>query len=141
METGENRACAQDRNAQSCCPEKYSDRQGSDGGFGADEISSKEKIAKALVATRDAGERRARSATRRLQTAQPEENRGFAKAHGGTQFVPQGRRLSLGALDVDVLFQPRRHDLAENATRPVAARQDRVQAPVSSTPPIAASWW
>src|ERR1700686_2553726 len=79
METGENRACAQDRNAQSCCPEKYSDRQGSEGGFGADEISSKEKIAKALVATRDAGERRARSATRRLQTEQPEENRGFAE--------------------------------------------------------------
>src|SRR5258705_307345 len=57
-------------------------------------------------------------------------HRGIAQALGGAQFAPQGRRLSLGALNVDVLYQPRRQDVAENATRPAAARQDRAEAPV-----------
>jgi hypothetical protein len=121
---------AQDRNAQICCPERYRQCGGSEGEFGAEEIDSQEKIAKALVAARDPGERRARSEKRRVQTDRPEENRGFAQALRGTQFTSQGRRLSLGALDVDVLYQPRRQGLAENAARPVAARQDRVEAPV-----------
>jgi hypothetical protein len=58
--------------------------------------------------------------------------RGIAQALGGTKFTPQGRRLSLGALDADLLYQPRRQDVAKNATRPAAARQGGVEATVSS---------
>src|SRR5713226_4162502 len=134
-------ARAQDRNAQTCRPEKYGQREGPEGEFGAAEICSREAIAKALVAARDPGERRARSETRRVQTDRPEEDRGFPQALGGTQFASQGGRLSLRALDVDILYQPCRQDLAENATRPLAARQDRAEAPVSSRRVIAANCW
>jgi hypothetical protein len=89
-------------------------------------------IVKALVAARDPGERRARSGARRVQADKSGEDRGFAQALRGTQFTSQGRRLSLRALDVDILYQPRRQGLAENPTRPLAARQDRAEAPVSS---------
>jgi len=92
----------------------------------------KEGVAKALVAASNAGKRRARSETRRLQANQREENRSIAQALGGTKFTPQDGRLSLRALDADLLYQPRRQDLAENARRPIAARQDRTEAAVSS---------
>src|SRR5260221_5530248 len=94
--------------------------------------SGRRKSAAALVAARDPGERRARSAARRVQADKSREDRGFAQALRGTQFTSQGRRLSLRALDVDILYQPRRQGLAENPTRPLAARQDRAEAPVSS---------
>src|SRR6202022_14511 len=59
-----------------------------------------------------------------------EEDRGLAQALSRTQFAPQGRRLSLGALDADVLYQPRRQDLAKDATRAAAAGEGRVEAAV-----------
>ena len=77
-------------------------------------------------------ERCARSATRRLQADKSKEDRGFAQALGGTQFASQVGRLSLRALDADILYQPCRQGLAENQTRPPTARQDRAEAPVSS---------
>src|SRR5438874_10565234 len=60
-----------------------------------------EILAQAMVATGDTGKRRARSETRRLQADECEENRGVAQALGRTYFAPQGRRLSLGAVDAD----------------------------------------
>src|SRR3981081_3298246 len=81
-----------------------------------------ESVAKALVATRDPGERRARSQARRLHAAGSKADRSVAEALGGTQFAPQGRLLSLGVVDADVLYQPRRQDLVENAARAAAAR-------------------
>src|SRR6266852_5893579 len=50
--------------------------------------------AKTLVAARHERERRARSASRRVQADQREEDRGLAEAFGGTQRAPQIRRLS-----------------------------------------------
>jgi hypothetical protein len=89
-----------------------------------------EGVAKALVATRDPGERRARSQARCLHAAGSKADRSIAQALGGTQLAPQDRRLSLGAVDADVLYQPRRQDLAQDAARAAAARQDRVEAAV-----------
>src|SRR5712691_7806051 len=66
--------------------------------------------AKTLVAARHERERRARSASRRVQADQREEDRGLAEAFGGTQRAPQIRRLSLGAVDADLLHQPRRQE-------------------------------
>src|SRR5258706_1509525 len=130
--TSEIGACEQARNTQTGCPKKDRQRQGPQAALGAAEICSQEDIAKALVAARDPGERCARSATRRLQADKPKEDRGFAQALGGTQVASQGGRLSLRALDADILYQPCRQDLAENPTRPPTARQDRTETPVSS---------
>src|SRR5260370_41536600 len=85
-----------------------------------------------MVAARHKGKRRTGSEAWRLQTDRPEENRGIAQALGGTKFAPQDRRLSLGAVDAVVLYQPCRQDAAEKPTRPAAARQDRAGAAVSS---------
>ena len=123
---------AEAQRADPCYPEKYGQREDPEGEFGAAEICNQEEIAKALVAARHPGERRARSATRRLQADKSKEDRVFAQALGGTQFASQGGRLSLRALDADVLYQPCRQELVESATRPLAARQDRVEAPVPS---------
>src|SRR6476660_3518951 len=72
------------------------------------------------------------SAARRVQADKSREDRGFAQALRGMQFTSQGWRLSLRALDADILYQPRWQDVAENPTRPPAARQDRAEAPLSS---------
>jgi hypothetical protein len=90
----------------------------------------REAIAKALVAARDAGKRCARSQTRGFQTDRSEEDRGFAQALRGAQFAPQDRRLSIRALDADVLYQPRRQDVAEITARAIAAREGRVEVSV-----------
>src|SRR6266700_5420951 len=71
--------------------------------------------AEALVAARDKGERRARPEAWRVQIDQREGDRGLAKAFSRTQRAPQDRRLSLGAIDADILHQPRRQDAAEDA--------------------------
>src|SRR5207237_1668866 len=42
----------------------------------------------------------------------------------------QGRRLSFGAVDADLLHQPRRQDAAENATRKAGAREGRAEASI-----------
>jgi hypothetical protein len=65
-----------------------------------------------------------------VHVAGPEENRGIAETLRGTQFAPQGRRLSLGAFDADVLCQSCRQDVAEDATRTAGARQGRIEAAV-----------
>ena len=92
--------------------------------------ASTEDAAKTLVAARDRAKRRARSQARRLQADRPEENRSFAETLGGTQFAPQGRRLPLGALDADLLYQPRRQGPAEDPTRAAGAGQGRIEAGV-----------
>src|SRR3981081_188791 len=66
----------------------------------------------------------------RVQTNEREEDRGLAQALSRTQFAPQGRRLSLGAFDADVLYQPRRQDLAEDATRAAGQSERRIKAAV-----------
>src|SRR5262249_55840748 len=89
-----------------------------------------ECIAKTLVATRDTRKRRARPQARRVQADQREENRGFAQALRRTELAPQVRRLSVGAIDVDLLHQSRRQDLAEDAADAAGTREDRTEAPV-----------
>jgi hypothetical protein len=86
--------------------------------------------AQALVTTRDPGEQRARSGAGRLHADRSEEDRGLAQALGGTQFAPQGRRLSLGAFNADLLHQPCRQDLAKDATATTGAGQDGAEAAV-----------
>ena len=95
-------------------------------------INGEENVEQTMVAAGHPGKRRARSQARRLQTDKREENRGVAQAIGGTQFAPQGRRLSLGAVDADLLYQPRRQDIAENTTHATGAREGRVEASVST---------
>lgn len=56
-------------------------------------------------------------ARRRVHVAGSEANRGIAEALGGTEFAPQGRRLSLGALDADILCQSGRQDVVEKTQR------------------------
>src|SRR3954462_8034282 len=75
----------------------------------------------ALVAARDQGERRARPQTRRVQADQREEDRDFVEALGRAQRAPQDRRLPLGAVDADVLHQPRRQDAAADAAHAAGA--------------------
>ena len=50
------------------------------------------------------------------------------KRSAAAQFAPQDQRVSIRALDVDVLYQPCRQDAGETAARAIAARQDRVEA-------------
>jgi hypothetical protein len=63
-------------------------------------------------------------------TLRDEGNRRLAETLGGAQFTPQGRRLSLGALDADLLCQSCRQDIAENPARAAGARQGRIEAAV-----------
>ena len=93
-------------------------------------VAKTQSVSEALVAARDRRERCARSEARRFHLAGSEANRGIAEALGGTQFAPQGRRLSLGALDADVLCQSCREDLAEDPARTAGARQGRTEAAV-----------
>jgi len=86
--------------------------------------------AKTLVAARHGRERRARSASRRVQADQREEDRGLAEAFGGTQRAPQIRRLSLGAVDADLLHQPRRQEFTEDRAQPAGAGKDGIEARV-----------
>src|SRR5262252_3856125 len=91
------------------------------GSKGASSKSAEGKFA-ALVAARYGEERRARSRSRGVQAHQCKENCHVAEAFGGTQRAPEIRRLSLRAIDADLLYQPRRQEAAEN----------RAEAPVSS---------
>ena len=68
---------------------------------------------------------------RRLQTDKREENRGVPQTIGRTKFTPQDRRLSLGAVDADLLHQPRRQNFAESTTHAIGAREGRTEASVS----------
>src|SRR5206468_10253634 len=43
---------------------------------------------------------------------------------------PQGRRLSLGAVDADLLHQPRGQDVAQDAAHKAGAREGRAEAPI-----------
>src|SRR5215831_19957013 len=86
----------------------------------------------ALVAARHRKERRARSRSRGVQAHQCKENCHVAEALGGTQRAPKIRGLSLRAIDADLLYQPRRQEPAEHRTRPAGARENRVEAAVSS---------
>src|ERR1700754_474031 len=96
------------------------------GRLDAEEISCKTQgCSEAMVAARDTTERCARSETRRVHLARSETNRSFAETLCGAQFAPQGRRLSLGALDADLLRQSCRQDAAEDP-----ARQGRIEAAV-----------
>src|SRR6266700_3614164 len=87
-------------------------------------------IAQALVAAGDRAKRRARSQAWRVQTDECEENRGFAQTIRRTQFPSQDRCLSLGIIDVDLLHQSGRQELAEGPTRPAATREDGIEASV-----------
>jgi len=70
------------RSRKSCNPQEHSKTGGQEVELGAEKIIAQEGVAKALVAASDAGKRRAGSETRRLQTNQPEEDRGIAQALG-----------------------------------------------------------
>src|SRR5437667_9127894 len=87
-------------------------------------------LAETLVATGDPRKRCPRSQARRLQTNKREEDCGVAETIGRAQFAPQGRGLSLGAFDADVLYQPRRQDAAEDPAHPIGAREGRVETSV-----------
>jgi hypothetical protein len=89
-----------------------------------------EIIAEAMVAASHPGKRCTRSEARRLHADQREEDRGVAEAIRRTQFAPQIGRVSIGAVDADLLYQPRRKDLAEDAARKVRTREGRVEASV-----------
>ena len=93
-------------------------------------VSSKTAVVEAMVAARHTGKRCARSQTRRLHVTGPEADRSLAQALGRTQLAPQGRRLSLGAFDADVLYQPGRSNAAEDATRAAEPGQGRTEAAV-----------
>jgi hypothetical protein len=69
----------------------------------------------ALVTARHARERRPGLASWRLCATRSEADRRLAQAFRGTQFAPQGRRLSLGGFDADLLHQSRRQDAAKDA--------------------------
>src|SRR5229473_2589814 len=103
---------------------------GPEGRLRAQKTRDQKDIVKTLVAARHRAKRCARSQARRLQADRSEENRGITKALGGTEFAPQDRRLSLGALDADLLYQPCRQGPAEDATRPAGAGQGRIEAAV-----------
>src|SRR6266542_491700 len=106
---------------------KGSNAQISQKTHGATKDQHEEVVTQALVTAGHAGKRRARSRARRVQTDQCEEDRGFTQAVRGTQFTPQDRRLSLGALDADLLYQPRRQEFAQSPARPAATREDRIE--------------
>jgi hypothetical protein len=133
---GVDHGCTSDNSAfaQSCStqdrPSEHRKDDRSEGEFGAEKIRRPEGVRKALVAARNPGKRRARSEAGRLHAAGSKANCSIAQALRGTKFAAQDRRLPLGAFHVDVLYQPRRQDVAEDATRPAAARQDRVEASV-----------
>ena len=59
-----------------------------------------------------------------------EKDRGVAETLRGEQFAPQIRRLSIGAVDADLLYQPRRKDAAENPARAAGAREGGIEASV-----------
>src|SRR3954449_9901942 len=82
----------------------------------------------ALVTARDERERRARPQTRRVQADQCEEDRGFVEALGRAQRASQDRRLPLGAVDADVLHQPRRQDAAADAAHAAGAGKGGAEA-------------
>src|SRR5437868_9391614 len=84
-------------------------------------------IAETLVATGDPRKRCPRSQARRLQTNKREEDCGVTETIGRAQFAPQGRCLSLGAFDADVLYQPGRQDAAKDPAQPIGAREGRVE--------------
>src|SRR5437868_7129947 len=95
-----------------------------------DAQNHEKSIAEALVATGDPRKRCPRSQAWRLQTNKREEDCGVTETIGRAQFAPQGRGLSLGAFDADLLYQPRRQDAAEDPAHPIGAREGRVEAPV-----------
>ena len=81
----------------------------------------------ALVEARDRDERRARPEGRRVHVARSEEDRGLAEALRRAQQAAQGEPLSFGALDADLLHQPRRQEpagLAPQGARPCEGRTE-----------------
>src|SRR5882724_3282405 len=95
---------SQNCNAQNCFKKEKT---------ACEEDKRETRLVPALVAARGTRERCAGSQTRRVQTDECKENRSIAEALGGAQLAPQGRRLSLGAVDADVPYQPRGQDSAE----------------------------
>ena len=67
---------------------------------------------------------------RRVQADQREEDRSIAEVLGGAQLAPEIRRLSLGALDADLLHQSRRQEPAEDGARPAGTGEGRIETPV-----------
>lgn len=59
-----------------------------------------------------------------------EEDCRIPQTFSRAQYAPQSERLSFGACDAGVLHQSGRQKLAEDTTRSVAARQDRIEASV-----------
>src|SRR5690242_14473311 len=90
----------------------------------------KKDLAPPLVTARDARERRAGPEAGRVQADQREEDRLIVEAFGRALVASQVRRLSLRTLDADVLYQPRRQDPAEDATRAAGTREGGVEASV-----------
>src|SRR6266550_3490110 len=129
--TSEGSAFAQKRDAQEGTSSHTPHGQ-PEGARSAGKTITPESVIKTLVAARYQGKRRAGPETRRLQTYQRKEDRSIAQALGGTQFAPQDRRLSFGALDADFLYQPRRQDVAENPAGSAATGEDGIEAAVSS---------
>src|SRR5262249_53409737 len=87
-------------------------------------------VAATLVTTRDARERRAGPEEGCVQADEREEDRLVLEAIGRAQLPPQVRRLSLGAVDADVLHQSSGQDPAEDATRAARGREAGAEAPV-----------
>ena len=74
-----------------------------------EEITKKQ----ALVGAGDQTKQRPGSRTESFQIEEPTENCALFKALGGTQQTPQGQAVSIGDVDVEFLYQPRRQKPSE----------------------------
>lgn len=104
QDKSEQDARTQDREPQAACAQDNQD-------IGITDLGPKppeRQIFATMVAPGDRAQRRARPETGGVQARKRKEDRGVIEALRGKELTPQDRRLSLGALDADLLHQSRR---------------------------------